>query len=141
MAEVGAAWTPSFPSVNDFFLSGVSWGICTNKSITYSEVWDYFMIWEWMFSTPSAQPLAQNNLFHQPQSAPSAPCPPAPSHRLTHPGSSSPSLLLPVHLSQPLSTLKFSSVPAALLASKQVFYFQPKLQVILYTLSQREKHS
>lgn len=79
----------------------------------------------WMFSTPSAHPPVQNNLFHQPQPAPSAPCPP-----VHHTGSStvahpqmvfSPTVLLPLCLFQSLFILKLSSVPAVLLASKQAF--------------------
>lgn len=95
----------------------------------------------WMFSTPSALPPAQNNLFLQPQPPPPAPCPPIPSQ--------APLLILPkplpVCLSQPFSILKCCSVPASLLASKQAFaclalpqlpslYFQQKLQVPLCTL-------
>lgn len=47
MFEVFTAWTPSFPTVNAFFLSSVSRDFiistCMNKSTTYSEVWDYLM--------------------------------------------------------------------------------------------------
>lgn len=102
----------------------------------------------WMFSTPSAQPAAQNNLFHQSSLLPQ------PHVLLLHHTSSSiladpqmvlsPCVLLLVYFFQPLFILKLSSTPAVL-ASKQAFpclvlqelpslYFHLKLQVALCTL-------
>lgn len=102
-----------------------------------------------MFSTPSAQPAAQNNLFHQSSLLPQ------PHVLLLHHTSSSiladpqmelsPCVLLLVYFFQPFFILKLSSTPAVLLASKQAFpcfvlqelpslYFHLKLQVALCTL-------
>lgn len=101
----------------------------------------------WVFSTPSTQLPAQNNLFPNPACSPHV-------QLFHHTGSSfladpqmvlSPCALLLVYLFQPLFIPRLSSMPAALLASKQAFtclvlqglpslYFHPKLQVALCTL-------
>lgn len=111
-------------------------------------------------------PLLQHCSSKQPvppiQPAPLASCPASPQHRLKYPCLSSnglsPCALLLVSLFQPLFILILSSVPAALLMSKQAFtclvlqelpslYFHPKLQVALCTMhsaessGKREKHS